>query len=364
MSRKLMLLLAASVALTACKREAEAPAPAPEAATPPAAAHTFTADITEGDFADMVNALASDEFEGRAPATRGEERTVAYVVEELKKAGVQSGGERGTWTQDVPLVRAQVEGAVTASLRIGGETQVLANGEDVVLQSELDRAVQNVLAQYANQPNQLPPRAVLERQVLERLVLVKLQVARATESGIRIGDAELNNAINAVAQQNGTTPDGLRQRLEADGMSFPEFRNSLRDEITIQRLKQSFAQSRINVSEGEVDAALAAQAASGTQYRLAHILVGLPDGEAFEFTTLGQAVQSIWYTTTGSWFERQADLRSQLVLNQGQPGDKGNLLGIQPELFAADYQSPERGAPSYARLTVVLWRACHEYHDP
>ncbi|MDZ4048439.1 MAG: SurA N-terminal domain-containing protein, partial [Pseudoxanthomonas sp.] len=72
--------------------------------------------------------------------------------------------------------------------------------EDVVLQSEMDRAVQNVLAQYANQPGQLPPRAVLERQVLERLVLVKLQVARATESGIRIGDAELNNAINAVAQ--------------------------------------------------------------------------------------------------------------------------------------------------------------------
>jgi peptidyl-prolyl cis-trans isomerase SurA len=160
--------------------------------------------------------------------------------------------------------------------------------EDVVLQSELDRAVQNVLAQYANQPGQLPPRAVLERQVLERLVLVKLQVARAAETGVRVNDADLNNAVNAVAQQNGTTPDGLRQRLEADGMSYPEFRNSLRDEITIQRLKQSFAQTRINVSEGEVDAALAAQAASGTQYRLAHILVGLPDGASAEQISTGQ----------------------------------------------------------------------------
>lgn len=160
--------------------------------------------------------------------------------------------------------------------------------EDVVLQSELDRAVQNVMAQYANQPGQLPPRAVLERQVLERLVLVKLQVARAAETGVRVNDADLNNAVNAVAQQNGTTPDGLRQRLEADGMSFSEFRNSLRDEITIQRLKQSFAQSRINVSEGEVDAALAAQAASGTQYRLAHILVALPDGASAEQISTGQ----------------------------------------------------------------------------
>ena len=161
--------------------------------------------------------------------------------------------------------------------------------EDVVLQSEMDRAVQNVLAQYANQPGQLPPRAVLERQVLERLVLVKLQVARATESGIRIGDAELNNAINAVAQQNGTTPDGLRQRLEADGMSFDEFRSSLRDEITIQRLRQSYAQSRVQVSEGEVDAAIAAQAATGVQYRLAHILVGVPDGASADQISTGKS---------------------------------------------------------------------------
>ena len=161
--------------------------------------------------------------------------------------------------------------------------------EDVVLQSEMDRAVQNVLAQYANQPGQLPPRAVLERQVLERLVLVKLQVARAAESGIRIGDAELTNAVNAVAQQNGTTPDGLRQRLEADGMSFDEFRSSLRDEITIQRLRQSYAQSRVQVSEGEVDAAIAAQAATGVQYRLAHILVGVPDGASADQISTGKS---------------------------------------------------------------------------
>ena len=104
-------------------------------ATPAFAADIPGGGINPDHLSRHVRVLASDEFEGRAPATRGEEKTVAYVVEELKKAGVQSGGERGTWTQDVPLVRAQVEGAVTASLRIGGETQVLANGEDVVLQS-------------------------------------------------------------------------------------------------------------------------------------------------------------------------------------------------------------------------------------
>ncbi|NCT70797.1 MAG: M28 family peptidase [Xanthomonadaceae bacterium] len=82
-----------------------------------------------------VRVLASAEFEGRAPATPGEEKTVAYVVDELKKAGVQPGGEQGGWTQAVPLVRAQVEGPVTATLKIGGASQVLSNGDDVVLQS-------------------------------------------------------------------------------------------------------------------------------------------------------------------------------------------------------------------------------------
>lgn len=161
--------------------------------------------------------------------------------------------------------------------------------EDVILQSELDRAVANVRAQYNGRENQLPPADVLQRQVLERLVLVKLQVSRAEGSGIKVSDDELNRAIASIAQQNGTTVDGLRQKLAADGLSYGDFRRSVREEITVQRLRQSFAQSRISVSEGEVDAALAQQnSGAGTQYHLAHILVGLPEGATAEQIATGQ----------------------------------------------------------------------------
>ncbi|KAF1684798.1 molecular chaperone SurA [Pseudoxanthomonas broegbernensis] len=160
--------------------------------------------------------------------------------------------------------------------------------EDVILQSELNLALRNVVAQYAGRENQLPPRAVLERQVLERLVLVKLQVARAHSNGIRIGDQEINQTVAAIAQQNGLTVDGLRQRLVDDGLNFEEFRRSLADEITVQHMRQSFAQ-RVNVSEGEVDAALAQQASGGHQYRLSHILVALPDGATAEQIATGQS---------------------------------------------------------------------------
>ncbi|HCT28882.1 MAG TPA: molecular chaperone SurA [Stenotrophomonas sp.] len=160
--------------------------------------------------------------------------------------------------------------------------------EDVILQSELQRAIANIKAQYAGRENQLPPEDVLSRQVLERLVLVKLQVARAQGSGIRVSDQELNQAMNSIAQQNGSNLDALRQRLVHDGIDFNDFRASVRDEITVQRLRQSFAQSRISVSEGEVDAALKQQATVGNQYHLAHILIALPDGANADQIATGQ----------------------------------------------------------------------------
>jgi len=159
--------------------------------------------------------------------------------------------------------------------------------EDVILQSELDRAVANILAQYANRQNQLPPRPVLERQVLERLILVKLQTARAAETGVRVSDAEVDAAIGNIAQQNNLSPDQLRQQLARDGMSIDDFRNSLRDEILVQRMRQRFAQSRISVSDAEVDAAMAAQT-GGAQYQLSHILVALPEGATPEQIATGQ----------------------------------------------------------------------------
>ncbi len=82
-----------------------------------------------------VRVLASDAYEGRAPATPGEDRTIEDLVAEFKKAGVQPAGDGGGWTQSVPLERTRVDGPVTASLQVGGEAQPLANGHDVVLQS-------------------------------------------------------------------------------------------------------------------------------------------------------------------------------------------------------------------------------------
>jgi peptidyl-prolyl cis-trans isomerase SurA len=148
---------------------------------------------------------------------------------------------------------------------------------DVILQSELDRAERNIRSQYANRQDQLPPPDVLRRQVLERLILVRLEVARAAEMGVRVSDEEVDSAVANIARQNNITLEQLRAQLAQQGQSFTDFRNSLRDELTTQRLRQNFAQSRISVSDAEVDAALAAQASNGPQYHLANILIALPE---------------------------------------------------------------------------------------
>lgn len=162
--------------------------------------------------------------------------------------------------------------------------------EEVILQSELDRAIANITAQYAGSSTRLPPADVLARQVLERLVLTRLQVSRAREAGIRISDQDVDQAVAGIAQQNGLSPDQLGAQLARDDMTLDEFRRTLHDEIATQRLRQSFAQGRIQISEAEVNAALAQMqgASGGTQYHLAHILVALPEGATPEQIALGQ----------------------------------------------------------------------------
>ena len=150
--------------------------------------------------------------------------------------------------------------------------------EDVILRSELDQALGNITRRFAQNPQQLPPRAVLERQVLDSLITQRLQVARAESAGIRIADAEIEQTIAGIAAQNNLTLPQLAAQLQRDGLTMAGFRTSLREELMTQRLRQGIMRSRVQVSESEIDLQLAAQAeAGGREFRLSNIVVGLPN---------------------------------------------------------------------------------------
>lgn len=240
--------------------------------------------------------------------------------------------------------------------------------EDVILRSELDRAVANIRAQYAGKEDQLPPPEVLERQVLERLILTRLQIERATDAGITVSDEELEQAVRSVGQQNNMDVDQLRARLAQDGMSFTSFRNNLRDEIVTQKLRQSFAQSRINVSEAEVDAALAtASAAASQQFHLAHVLVATPDGATPEqLATAQKKIEGVKaLIDKGEMTFAAAAVRYSDSPNALEGGDLGwRGLNEIPPSFAATIQQmqpgqvigPIRGSSGFQLLQLVETR--------
>ena len=150
--------------------------------------------------------------------------------------------------------------------------------EDVVLQSELDRQVNRVVSQYASSPQQLPPRDVLEHQVLERLILQKLQITRADTSGVKVSDADVDQALAGLAAQNKMDVSQLRGAIQAQGMDYEQFRRSVRDELVVQRLRQRVVQSRVQVSDAEIDTLLKNGALHHGQLHLGYILIALPDG--------------------------------------------------------------------------------------
>ena len=149
--------------------------------------------------------------------------------------------------------------------------------ESVILQSELDSAIESILVQFQNRGERMPPRSVLEEQVLERLIMSRLQVQRAEATGIRISDQEVDESLALVAQQNNLTLDRLRAAIESEGIDFSEFREDIRQELIASRLRQRIVDSMDDITETEVDIMLASDTFGGDEYDLSQILVRVPE---------------------------------------------------------------------------------------
>ena len=151
---------------------------------------------------------------------------------------------------------------------------------DVILRTELEDRLRTVKNQLQEQGTEMPPTAVLERQVLDRLILTKLQTQMADETGIRVDDESLNRTISNIAAENKVNLEQFRGILEEDGYNYEKFREDIRAEILISRLRQRQVDNRVTVTEREVDNFLSGQTQQGNasvEFHLRHILISLPD---------------------------------------------------------------------------------------
>jgi len=150
--------------------------------------------------------------------------------------------------------------------------------DDVILRSELDIATKGIVDKIRQQGGDLPPRSLLEKQVLERLIIRRLQLLRAYQTGIRVSDADIDQAMTMLAQQNQISLMQLRQVIEADGEDFAEFRKNIGEEMMTERLRQRVVNSMDPITETEIDILLASEGYSTGEYNISHILIGMSEG--------------------------------------------------------------------------------------
>jgi peptidyl-prolyl cis-trans isomerase SurA len=156
---------------------------------------------------------------------------------------------------------------------------------EVITSSELARRQSQFLGSLKRQGIAPPAPEALREQVLDRMINDKALLQQARETGIRVDDATLDRAIGRIAEQNGLTVAALRNQLESEGISFPLFRQDIREEIMLTRLREREVDNRLQISESEVDTFLASQGQSmqrTEEFRVSQILVRVPESPSRE----------------------------------------------------------------------------------
>ena len=229
--------------------------------------------------------------------------------------------------------------------------EVVVN-DDVITHQELEDRTASVTKMLQRQKTMLPDGNILERQVLERMISEMLQEQFAKETGLRVDDAMLDKTILRIAQQNKFDSVGaFRAKVEEDGTNFKEFREEIRNEMISTRLREREVDSKLVISENEVDNYLSNQArqeGKGEELQLAHIMVIVPEQASADkiqsFRT--RAEQALAKLRGGAPFSQVA-----AGYSDAQDALKGGELGWRttdrlPPIFAEALQKMKPGEVS------------------
>lgn len=244
------------------------------------------------------------------------------------------------------LLACLIPASVAANLPLDRIVAVV--NEDVIMESELESKLRTVRDQIIKQGSPLPPTSVFRRQVLDGLIQNRIQLQLAERAGIRVDDESLNRTIAQIASENNVTLSEFRDILEADGYSYEQFREDIRNEIRLSQLRKRQVDNLVNVSEKEIDNFLANQEFQGdvdAELRIAHILLALPDNatdeERAEVQKMAEDIRQ--EVMAGGDFAEIAK-----AVSDGQNADNGGDLGWRkmddiPSLFAEYIPGMKKG---------------------
>ena len=157
--------------------------------------------------------------------------------------------------------------------------------QGVITEQELANRIQTVTAQLEKQGTPLPAQGVLEKQILERLIVDSLQLQLAAQTGLKVDDTQLDKTVERIATQNKMSVDEFKAVVEKDGITMRQFREDIRNEITLARLRERDVDNKLTVSDGEIDNYLTTQANRGDEldeFEISHILIRAPEDSSPE----------------------------------------------------------------------------------
>jgi peptidyl-prolyl cis-trans isomerase SurA len=156
--------------------------------------------------------------------------------------------------------------------------------DEVITRIELENRYKEILAQLRQQNTPLPSRDLLQKQLLERMITERAILQHATGTGIRADSTQIERTVERIAEQNHLDIDGLKAALTRDGISFDKFRNDIRNEILLARVRERDVDDRVAVSDSEIEGYLQTQTAQGNdeEYNLSHMLITVPENASSE----------------------------------------------------------------------------------
>lgn len=202
--------------------------------------------------------------------------------------------------------------------------------DDAITLNELRERLATVERQLRGQGTQLPPREILEKQMLERMIVDRIQLQFAKENAIQVDDAQLDNYLRRIAESNKMSLSEFRYAIEQDGLAWSKFREGIREEMIIGRVREREVDSRILISDAEVDNYLATPAAAtqgGEEYNVAHILLRVSEQAGPEqlLRVRARAGQALSQLQRGDDFARVA-----ASFSDAPDAMSGGLLGPRP----------------------------------
>lgn len=225
--------------------------------------------------------------------------------------------------------------------------------DDVITEYELQQHTRMAALNLRRQNIKLPPMQSLRRQVLDQLILNKVVTQRARDVGIRVDDQMVSAAIEQIAAANKVTVEKMRDDLAADGVPFASFRDQIRLEIVMQRLREREVDSQIQVPESEIDAYIAEQRGipgqAGVEYNISHILLPVESGsDAAKTEALAQDIMI--RARSGEDFASLAASYSKASdsMNGGELGWRTSQ-SMPTILWEAIKSNPAKGAIAMAR---------------